>query len=295
MDINIYEVGPRDGLQNSKFKVSTLNKINMIRELHYAGLKNIEATSFVHPKRVPNLSDAEEVFSQTKELGDLGVLVPNQRGFDRAMEVGAKKINVFFSPSNEFNFRNLGKKLDEVYGNLKTMLNDTDRENVRAYISCAFGCPFEGLPSEHKLKDAISKASDIAETVVLCDTIGEAYPTKIAKTVQLTKNIDSKIAMHFHEKKIGGNDIFNNVKTSLDMGVDSFDSSINGLGGCPFIPNSGNNLSTNQLVNWAHNNGYETGIKPKDLSYVTQFVRSLERENRIIPEGFITEAKPVIE
>tara|TARA_R100001463_G_scaffold88622_1_gene143378 strand:+ start:3082 stop:3954 length:873 start_codon:yes stop_codon:yes gene_type:complete len=290
MDLNIYEVGPRDGLQNSKFKVSTSDKITMIEELYYAGFKNIEATSFVHPKRVPNLADAEEVFSQTKELGNLGVLIPNQKGFDRAKKVGAKKLNVFFSPSNEFNIRNLGKKLDEVYDNIKTMLSDTNREDVRAYVSCAFGCPFEGLPAEHELKDAITKASDIAETVVLCDTIGSAYPTKIAKALELTRNIDSKIAMHFHEKKIGGNNILNNVKSSLDLGVTSFDSSINGLGGCPFIPTSGSNLSTNQLVSWAHDNDYETGINLKKMTHVSRFVRSLERVNASFPEGSITEA-----
>ena len=225
----------------------------------------------------------------------MGVLIPNQKGFERAKEVGAKKLNVFFSPSNEFNNRNLGKNIDEIYSDLQTMLHDTNKEDVRAYISCAFGCPFEGLPAEHKLKDSISKASEIADTVVLCDTIGEAYPTKILKTLELTHNIDANIAMHFHKKKIGGNDIFNNVRASLEWGINSFDSSINGLGGCPFIPNSGSNLSTNQLVHWAENNGYETGIKQKDLSYASQFVRDLEKGNRIIPEGFITEAKPVIE
>ena len=295
MDIEIYEVGPRDGLQNSDFKVPTISKINLIEELYYSGLKNIEVTSFVHPKRVPNLSDAEEVFNATKELGDFGVLIPNQKGFDRAKEVGANKLNVFFSPSNEFNSRNLGKNIDGVYSDLQTMLHDTNKEDVRAYVSCAFGCPFEGMPSEYKLKDAILKANDIADTIVLCDTIGEAYPTKIVKTLELTRNIDANIAMHLHEKKVGGNDIFNNVKTALEWGIGAFDSSINGLGGCPFIPNSGSNLSTNQLIHWAHNNGHETGIEIKDLDYVTQYVRSLERGTLMFPEALITEAKPVVE
>ena len=106
----------------------------------------MEITSFVHPKRVPNMADAEEVFLNTKELADFGVLIPNQRGFERAKALGAKKFNVFFSPSNEFNYRNLGKTLEETYIGLEKMLEDEDRKNIRAYISCAFGCPFTGKP-----------------------------------------------------------------------------------------------------------------------------------------------------
>jgi len=294
MDIEIYEVGPRDGLQNSMFSMSTNNKITLVRELYHAGLKNMEIASFVHPKRVPNMADAEEVFEATKELGNFGVLIPNQKGFDRAIKVGAEKMNVFFSVSKEFNKRNLNMSLQDKFKELDEMLIDVDRKNIRAYISCAFGCPFEGKPQEHALKDAMLKASYLAETVVLCDTIGAAHPTQMVQTLELTRGLNANIALHLHENPNIKRDIFDNVKVAAEWGVNMFDSSINGLGGCPFIPNSGSNLSTNQLIHWADNNGYETNVDIKNLYYATELVRNLERGSTV-PEALITEAKPVAE
>lgn len=294
MDIEIYEVGPRDGLQNSKFSMSTNNKISLIKELYYAGLEDMEIASFVHPKRVPNMADAEKVFEATEDLGDFGVLIPNKKGFDRATEVGAKKMNVFFSVSKEFNKRNLNMSLQDKFEELDEMLIDIDRKNVRAYISCAFGCPFEGKPQEHSLKDAMLKADYLAETVVLCDTIGVAHPTQMVQTLELTRGLNADIALHLHENPKISRNIFDNVKVAAEWGITKFDSSINGLGGCPFIPNSGSNLSTNQLIHWADNNGYETNVDISSLDYATQLVRNLER-GVAVPEAFITEAKPVAE
>lgn len=291
MDIEIYEVGPRDGIQNSSFPISTNQKIHMISELYKAGLTNMEITSFVNPKYVPKMADAKEVFNSTKHLGDLDVLIPNQRGFDNAKELGAKNFNVFFSPSKEFNRRNLNRTLEEKFTELDSMLVDIDRKNVRAYVSCAFGCPFEGKPTEDSLRDAMLKADYLADTIVLCDTIGVAHPTQILQTLEMTKKLDANIALHLHENKKTKNDIFSNIKVAAEWGVGIFDSSINGLGGCPFIPNSGGNLSTNQLIHWAHNNGYETGIELNNLEYITSYVRGLETK---LPEAFITETHPVV-
>ena len=271
--MNIYEVGPRDGLQNCSVNLKTIEKIKMVEDLHRAGLKNIEVTSFVHPKRVPQLADAEIVFEETRHLGDLDVLIPNRKGYERAKNVGAKNLNVFFSHSDEFNFRNLGKTFDEAFPDIQNMLVEESKENVRAYVSCAFGCPFEyGMPDETKLKNVIQKADEIADTVVLCDTIGAAYPSKMLRILNLTRGIDAEVALHLHENKNGVNDIFTNVKSAVEWGITNFDSSIAGLGGCPFIPDSGNNLSTNQLINWANNNGYETGIELDNLAGVTDFI-----------------------
>lgn len=255
----------------------------------------MEIGSFVHPKYVPSMADSADVFLQTRDLGDFDVLIPNQKGFDNAQNVGVKNFNVFFSPSKEFNRRNLNRSLEEKFHELDNMLVDVDRNNVRAYISCAFGCPFEGKPKEHELKNAILKADYLAETVVLCDTIGVAHPTHMLHTLELTRGIDANVALHLHENKNSYRDIFQNVKVALDWGVNIFDSSINGLGGCPFIPGSGGNLSTNQLINWSHDNGYETGIDTKELSYVTQLVKGFERGVQFYPEGLITERNPVAE
>ena len=278
VDIEIYEVGPRDGLQNSEFFLSAEEKIRMINQLYYGGLKDIEVASFVHPKRVPQMADAEEVFEGTKHLANFGALIPNKRGYDRAKAIGVSRFNVFFSPSDEFNMRNLGRPLNEAFPEIELMLEEEKRDNVRAYISCAFGCPFTGVISDYNLLKTFEKASKIANEVVLCDTIGSAFPTKLLQTLELTRNFDFDVSLHLHEKKNYGNDIFSNVQSAVDWGITKFDASIAGLGGCPFIPESGNNLSTNQLIHWANNHGYETGIELEDLWTVTEWINNKNRK-----------------
>ena len=271
-ELNIYEVGPRDGLQNSMLSLSTEDKISMITQLHKAGLKNIEVASFVHPKYVPQMADAEAVFEGTEHLGNFDVLIPNQRGFDRALKIGVENFNVFFSPSDEFNMRNLGKKLDEAYPEIYSMLEDIDSKNVRAYISCAFGCPFTGTPSSYKISNVLEKADEIADTIVLCDTIGAAYPSKLLQTLELTTGLNAEIALHLHQKKNHKMDIFQNVNAGIRWGITNFDASVGGLGGCPFIPESGSNLSTNELVNWAMKNNYETDIDLWELDNIAEWL-----------------------
>lgn len=281
-DIEIYEVGPRDGLQNSKFVLDTREKVRMINELYHGGLKDIEVASFVHPKMVPHMADAESVFSETRNLANFAALVPNKRGYDRAKAVGVSRFNVYFSPSDEFNRINLGRPLNEAFPEIKTMLEEEKRENVRAYVSCAFGCPLTGGISEHKLVESFKMASEIANEIVLCDTIGSAFPTKLLQTLELTRNFDFDVSLHLHEKKKFGNDIFSNVQAAVDWGITKFDASIAGLGGCPFIPESGNNLSTNQLIHWANNNGYETGIELEDLWAVTDWISKKNKEMQLV-------------
>ena len=244
----------------------------MVESLYNGGLTDIEVTSFVHPKYVPHMADAEQVFIGTKHLADFGVLVPNQRGFDRAKEVGAEKFNVFFSSSNEFNQRNLGKNFEQVYPDLLTMLEDIDTKNVRAYISCAFGCPFEGMPKDHELKEIMVKADAIADTIVLCDTIGTAHPLRMVHTLDMTRTLDAEVALHLHERDDAHANILSNVHTAADWGGTKFDASIAGLGGCPFIPGSGSNLSTNKLINWGYDNGYDTGVELSELSEITHWL-----------------------
>ena len=257
LPITIYEVGPRDGLQNWEGSLTTDEKVGLINDLYDAGLTEIEITSFVHPKRVPNLADAENVVVGTKELADFGVLVPNLKGFERAKSVGVKKFNVCFSASEEFNVRNWGKTLNELYDEYFLMLKGEKRENIRVYVSCAFGCPYEGLPNEYKMLKVLKMAANLGDTVVLCDTVGTCYPSKLLQTLELTKSLPVTIALHLHE---GKNDMFRSVDAAVEWGITTFDGSIAGLGGCPFMPNSGNNLSTNKLISWADSRGYQTGV-----------------------------------
>ena len=269
--ISIYEVGPRDGLQNWEGSLTTDEKISLINDLYDAGLTEIEITSFVHPKRVPNLADAENVVVGTKGLADFGVLVPNLKGFERAKDVGATRFNVCFSPSEEFNVRNWGKRLDVLYAEYAEMLNGVDKENVRVYVSCAFGCPYEGLPNEYKMLRVLKMASELGNTVVLCDTVGACYPSKLLQTLELTRGLPVEIALHLHE---GANDMFRNVEAAIEWGVTTFDASVGGLGGCPFMPNSGNNLSTNRLIEWAHSRGYQTGVNLAELTRLANWLKN---------------------
>lgn len=133
-DIEIYEVGPRDGLQNSRFVLDTNEKVRMINELYHGGLEDIEVASFVHPKMVPHMADAESVFSETRNLANFAALVPNQKGYDRAKAVGVSRFNVYFSPSDEFNRINLGRTLDEAFPEIKTMLEE-EKEKMFEHMS----------------------------------------------------------------------------------------------------------------------------------------------------------------
>ena len=274
--IKVYEVGPRDGLQNWEGKLSTDEKVSMINDLYDAGLTDIEITSFVHPKWVPNLADADEVVKRTKNLGEFGVLVPNSKGFLRATDVGATKFNVCFAPSEEFNMRNWKKTLNELYDEYSMMLDGVKRENVRVYVSCAFGCPYEGLPSEFKMLKILKMAAKLGKTVVLCDTVGACYPSKLLQTLELTRSLDVEVALHLHE---GKNDMFRSVDAAIYWGVMTFDASVGGLGGCPFMPDSQSNLSTNKLINWADSRGYQTGV---DLAAIDKLANWLKSKEMIV-------------
>ena len=278
-DIKLYEVGPRDGLQNIEEFTPTSDKIDLINRLYHAGLKEMEITSFVHPKLVPNMADAEEVFTATQDIGNFATLVPNQKGMDRALAVGAEKINVFFSASEFFNKANLGKSMDDIIAELDAMLQETDPKNVRAYISCAFGAPNEKV-DEHKLLEAMQAAQHMGDTVVLCDTIGKAHPSLIHRTLELSRHIDSEIALHLHHKADKKDNMFPNIQSALDWGITQFDTSIGGLGGCPFIPGSGSNLSTNDMVRFLHKNEYETGLDIFELNQIAQIYSPKQVEPR---------------
>lgn len=268
-DVNLYEVGPRDGLQNIEEFTPTNEKIDLIHRLYDVGLKQMEITSFVHPKYVPNMADAEEVFQATRDIDNFAVLVPNQRGMDRAKAAGAKKVNVFFSASDSFNQANLGKNMDEIVGELDSMLQDTDTKNVRAYVSCAFGAPNESV-NERKVLEAMQAAQHMGDTVVLCDTVGKAHPSIIYRTLELSRHIDADIALHLHHRKDKKDNMFANIQTALEWGITEFDTSIGGLGGCPFVHGSGSNLSTNDMVRFLDKMGHETGLDIAELNEIAK-------------------------
>jgi len=254
----IYEVGPRDGLQSLPNYVPRSDRIRLIRSLQKAGIRHIEAGSFVHPKWVPNMAESGKVFEAVKDLDcHLSVLVPNRKGVVRAQTVGAENFNIFFSPCEKFNRANYGRSYQEIVDGCKEAIQGIPRENVRAYLSMAFN-------GDDALPNAIRQALLLAHTVVLCDTDGTATPVDVDSAVQLARNYTDtlgNLAVHLHHSE----NVFDNLQAAYDAGVREFDSSIGGIGGCPFVKGAEANLATEELVIWCNGRNIDCGVKLRDL------------------------------
>tara|TARA_R100000900_G_C3327813_1_gene162723 strand:- start:243 stop:1085 length:843 start_codon:yes stop_codon:yes gene_type:complete len=257
MKVSVYEVGPRDGIQGLEQPVSTETKIQLINALYNAGLENIEETSFAHPRLVPQMADAEDVYQKGS------VLVMNKRGYDRAMAVGAEKINIVFSPCETFNMNNMGKTRSEIVLMYKTFMK-IPKENVRVYISMAFGSPYSGSVSPIMMKNCLNDAKMFGDTVVFADTIGTGSYNEVALWAEMAIMKGLKPALHLHHKN-NEEKALSLVKTGLMNGIKEFDSSIGGLGGCPFTEKSGSNLSTESLVRHLNAWGFDCGLVEQDL------------------------------
>lgn len=275
MDFSIYEVGPRDGLQSTDTITPTFKKVELIEEIAKAGIKHIEVGSMVHPDKVPNMADSATVFTQVSHLQpdcELGMLVPNGIGVNRAYKVGVEKYNIFFSPSDYFNTNNFGRNLSQIFTEYCNALSGVHEDDVRVYISTAFGCPIMGdIPPKTMVK-TLEWANTLGNNVVLCDTIGNANPSLIREVMKMTeRKIDANISLHLHHGLRQGK-MMDNLSAGFDMGVTQFDSSIGGMGGCPFVPGSGGNLATEQLVHWAEKENLECGVTLSDLSNLVKYV-----------------------
>tara|TARA_R100000152_G_C6734147_1_gene158497 strand:+ start:224 stop:1054 length:831 start_codon:yes stop_codon:yes gene_type:complete len=258
LKVKIYEVGPRDGLQALPHFVNTATKIELINTLYNAGLTNIEETSFAHPRLVPQMADAEDVFSGG------AVLVMNKRGFERAKSVGAKKINIVFSPCEKFNERNLGKTRDELFDEYSSFMSEVDKEDVRVYLSMAFGSPYSGAVSFDLMKECLHDAKIFGNTVVFADTVGMGGTEEVAVFANMALEMNLTPALHLHHKGDEERAI-DLIYAGINHGIREFDSSIGGLGGCPFAKESGANLSTETLVRYLNGWGCYTGIHQDDL------------------------------
>ena len=259
--IRIYEVGPRDGLQTIKQIVPTRMKRTLIEALRSAGLTSIETVSFAHPLYVPQMADAEQVFD-----GQGAALVMNQRGMDRAVKSGVTHFNIVFSPSNEFNLRNLGCGLKEALARYMVMLEGVPKANVRVYLSCFFGCPYEGDMPMAKRAKAIQAAKLFGDTVVLADTVGVGTENEIEAGVGICDKVGIRPALHLHHRAGNESRALSLVRKGIECGITEFDSSIGGLGGCPFVEGSPGNLSTESLVRWLTFQGYDCGVSIEDLA-----------------------------
>jgi len=253
MKVTVYEVGPRDGLQSLKFPIPTSKKTELIDALYDAGLTEIEEVSFAHPKLVPQMADAEKVYQRG------GALVMNKRGFDRAIAVGAKKINIVISPCETFNMKNMRKTRSELVLMYKTFLDKTPKENVRVYISMAFGSPFSGQVSPLTMQLCIKDAKMFGKTIVFADTVGVGTREEVKLWSEMAILEGMTPALHLHHKGDEAKAL-ELIRAGLISGVKEFDSSIGGLGGCPFVDNSGANLATETLVLHLNAWGFETGV-----------------------------------
>jgi len=276
-DFTVYEVGPRDGLQNASFSVNTQEKIELIRSLANAGLTNMEVGSFVHPQIVPSMADSAAVFEEVADYGDFSVLIPNEKGLDRALSVGVENFNIFFSPSEAFNLRNLGRTRQKAMREYLQMLERIPDSKVRVYLSVIFGCPFEGKIPDDVIYDSILEASLLGDTVVLCDTIGQATKNDIQKICEYVDDFKADFALHLHHKPNEEERALALVEEAIAGGITEIDASIGGMGGCPFIPGSSGNIATEKLLNIP---GYDCGIDSDSLFPALEWVN--KRKQKVI-------------
>jgi hydroxymethylglutaryl-CoA lyase len=274
--VTVVEVGPRDGLQNENVSIPTAVKIKFIDALSDAGLPVIEATSFVSPKSIPQLSDADDVLRGiSRRVGvRYPVLVPNERGLERALAAGARDIAVFTAASETFNQRNIHASIAESIERFKPVVARarTEGVGVRGYVSCGFECPYEGAIAPSAVVDVASRLIALGvEEVSIGDTIGVATPNKVVDLCgRLTQAIDiGRIAMHFHDTR---GTALANVVAALELGIAIYDSSSGGLGGCPYAPGAAGNLATEDLLYMLHGMGIETGVSLEKVVEATSLL-----------------------
>lgn len=262
--VTIYEVGPRDGLQNESALVPTQVKAELIRRLLAAGLPIVEATSFVHPGWVPQLADAEDLMRELGEAGrGLPVLVPNERGLDRALELGCRHVAIFGSATETFAQKNLNRSLDEQFAMFEPTVRRAREAglDVRAYVSMCFGDPWEGAVPIDQVVEVGRRLFDLgASQLSLGDTIGvgtAGHVTALLDGFTSAGMRTEDLALHFHDTY---GQALSNVQAGLRAGVTTYDASAGGLGGCPYAKSATGNLATEDLVWLLTGLGIEHGV-----------------------------------
>jgi hydroxymethylglutaryl-CoA lyase len=282
--LKIYEVGPRDGLQNEAALVETADKTRLVDGLVAAGLRHIEVTSFVHPRAVPQMADADEVMAAALERhGEKPVaftgLVFNRRGYDRALAAGCRSMAFGVAVSETFSRRNTRNRPAEALATTRELaaLAKEDGVRTRVYVMTAWVCPFEGLISPYR---TVAMAEELwglgIGELAIADTIGHANPQEVARLIEmLGRRIPlERIAIHLHDTQALG---LANATTALQAGARIFDSSVGGLGGCPFAPGAAGNLATEDLVFLAYKMGLGTGVDFERLWEVVLDVEKMVR------------------
>lgn len=276
MKIRIKEVGPRDGLQNESHFVSTEDKIQFIEQLSETGLDYIEVSSFVHPKWIPQLADASEVLSKLKRKEGItyAALIPNLMGLEKALKVEIDEANIFMSASEGHNKSNINKTISETFPVLEGVVKEAKANHlsVRGYVSTVLACPYDGPVTPEQVLHVVDHLVDMGvDEISLGDTIGVGVPPQVERLLEvlLSKYPASLFAMHFHDTY--GTAIANIVK-SLEMGIATFDSSIGGLGGCPYAKGASGNVATEDVNYLLTQMGCNTGLSRSKLLDTAFFI-----------------------
>jgi len=275
--IELREVGPRDGLQNED-PIPTEAKVRLIDALSQTGVERIEAVSFVHPKAVPQMADADEVWTQITRRPTVrySALVPNLRGAERALDRGFSEIEVVVSASDTHNRRNVNRSTEESLDDIGRVVAFAHARGAtcEVIVSTAYGCPYEGdVPVERVLWVLDRAVAAGADTVSYGDTTGMGTPTRVTRLVAETRSAHPEIplGLHFHNTRGTG---LANVLAALQLGVTDYDSSVGGLGGCPYAPGATGNVCTEDLVHMVEDMGVDTGV---DLGAMIEAARLAER------------------
>ena len=276
--VQIYEVGPRDGLQNESQVIATSVKIELIERLANAGFTHVEATSFVSPKAVPQMADHAEVMAGIKRKKSVvyPVLVPNVRGMEVALKAGAQTVAVFAAASESFSLKNINCSIKESFARFTPIMKMAQKASVpvRGYVSCVVGCPYEGdiAPS------AVAKvASPLYEAgcyeISLGDTIGDGTPEQVCSMLEAVIKVvpAEHLALHFHDTH---GRALENIRVGLEMGIQVIDASVAGLGGCPYAPGASGNVASEAVLSMLHELGIETGVDLADVVDTARFISS---------------------
>jgi hydroxymethylglutaryl-CoA lyase len=275
--VRIYEVGPRDGLQNESTPISTADKLRYIELLADAGLREIETTSFVSPRAIPQLADADELMAALPRRAGVRypVLVPNERGMARAEAAGVDAIAVFTAATDAFTTQNIGMTVDESLAAFAPVLARARELGWwrRAYVSTAFGCPYTGRVRPQTAVDVARRLVELgADEICFGDTIGVSVPNQVGELVNLAQGAGIRVsrqAYHFHDTR---GTALANVAAGLAAGVRTFDSSTGGTGGCPYAPGAAGNLATEDLLYFLDASGWDHGASLDGVLEAARFI-----------------------
>ncbi|MBU5210373.1 hydroxymethylglutaryl-CoA lyase [Heyndrickxia sp. FSL K6-6286] len=282
-DVKVIEVSPRDGLQNDPNFVVTSKKKELVNLLIKAGLKQIEVTSFVHPKKVPQMADAPELLNEVISFDNFEAiaLIPNLKGYDRAKEHTLSEINWVSSATETFNKKNIGMTIDDNFKQFESLVKKTENIDIKACFSIAvsFGCPYEGKVNEENVLKLVKRARNVgADRIGIADTIGIATPDQVEslmkKVLEAAEN--TPVAIHLHDTRGLG---LANAYSAYQSGIRIFETSVSGIGGCPFAPGAAGNLATEDLVYLFHRMGIDTGIDFDKLLDAADYAASISSMN----------------